>query len=330
MVAQILRHTLGLQLWIHATEFLLCEMLGRCWSWVECATICFVFCRARTICVACHFSHCLCVLCQVKHRMAYAVSLGHMHRRSSCPLHRLATELNSQPTRFRLPGRAIGVVISVVQFCHRNESDPQLTQRAVVFTFSKLEPLAALGRLHNPPARYMFAYAFRLFLLTTTYCAPPTRTASRTTVSTYHTNTSLRVLQSRSQLVTSIASVKEVVRACSNSFLNPSDWGQLRAQCPTWPLALVPLGRMRRRKSDFATAPGSRENRNSTKDLAFSKSKNNPQCFFVVAPNVFHDYTRAPDPPAPKMVRHGKRKVNGLLQTASTIWTSPLQARCSR
>ena len=183
-----------------------------------------------------------------------------------------------------------GFVICIFQFCHQNESEPQLTQRDVVFTYSKLEPLAALGRLYNPPARYMFAHTFRLFFVTTTYCTPLTRAASRTKLSTFRTNTSLRVLQPRSQLVTSIACVKGVVRACSNRFLNPSDWGQLRAQCPTLPLAVVPRGQPRRRKSDFATAPGSCKTATQRKILSVPNQKrSNPQCFFVVAPTVFHD-----------------------------------------
>ena len=87
-------------------------------------------------------------------------------------------------------------------------------------------------------------------------------------------------------------------------------------------LAVVPRGRLRRRKSDFATAPGSCENRNSTKDLAFYK-KNIPQCFFVVVPIVFHDYARSSDP---DMGKNGEWFVH----TTSASWTSPLQARSSR
>ena len=193
-------------------------------------------------------------------------------------------------------GHASGVVIDNVHFCHQNSSEPPLTQRDVVFTYPKLEPTAALGRSYNLRARYMFAYTFRLFLLTTTYCAPPMRAGSRTTLSTYHTDTSLRVLQSRSQLVASIASVKGVVRACPNRFLNPSVWGQLRAQCPTLPLAVVPRGRLRRPKSDLATAPGSCQTATQRKILLFQIKKAthsaslllHPLCFMMTPDHPIH------------------------------------------
>ena len=95
-------------------------------------------------------------------------------------------------------------------------------------------------------------------------------------------------------------------------FLNPSGWKQLRTWCPTLPLAVVPRGRLRRGKSDFATAPGSCKTATQRKILPSPNQKNNPHCFFVVAPTVFHDHARASDPLALKMVRHRKRKSNGL------------------
>ena len=93
------------------------------------------------------------------------------------------------------------------------------------FTCSELEPLAPLdgcGRLYRPlllPARNTFANMFRLFLLTTTHRAKPhQRKLLLGQQCRHNTNTSQRVLKSRSQLVTSIASVQGVVRACSNPF----------------------------------------------------------------------------------------------------------------
>ena len=79
-------------------------------------------------------------------------------------------------------GHAHGVVIYMSPVLPPKSVGATTDSARRCFTYSKLESLAALGRLYNP-ARYMFAYTFRLFVLTTTRRAPPTRTASRTTVS---------------------------------------------------------------------------------------------------------------------------------------------------
>ena len=61
------------------------------------------------------------------------------------------------------PGNANGVVIFVVQFCHQNMSGATTDSARRCFTYSKLEPLAALdGRV---PVRNTLANMFPLFLL---------------------------------------------------------------------------------------------------------------------------------------------------------------------